>query len=116
MCKKAKNKDAFSKKRLIDLAEHITAEARRHKPFNAKLTPFVPCAGCSTQQVSELECHMCKKTKGLDGFSKTQRRNPDRAVSLPGGLSARDNADYLAQEMLGLHERTVEHGAGRSEQ
>lgn len=38
---------------------------------------------CTGGQVVELHCCMCDKTKGLDKFSKAQRRNPDKAVRSP---------------------------------
>ncbi|KAK6431476.1 hypothetical protein LTR95_012363 [Oleoguttula sp. CCFEE 5521] len=50
--------------------------------FNAATTPVVPCMMCTGGQVTELECHMCRKYMGVDKFAKTQRKNPDRAKCL----------------------------------
>ncbi|KAL2046863.1 hypothetical protein N7G274_000881 [Stereocaulon virgatum] len=41
--------------------------------------PWRRCRHCTPTQVTELECIMCLKVKGLDGFTKAQRRDPDRA-------------------------------------
>ena len=39
------------------------------------------CRHCTPTQVTELKCIMCFKVKGLDGFTKAQRKDPDHAVS-----------------------------------
>ncbi|OQO12948.1 hypothetical protein B0A48_02412 [Cryoendolithus antarcticus] len=50
--------------------------------FNAATTPVVPCMMCTGGQVTELECHMCRKWMALTKFAKTQRKNPNRAKCL----------------------------------
>ena len=40
----------------------------------------IKCRECNTGQVTEIECTSCGVVKGLDGFSKAQRRNNETAV------------------------------------
>lgn len=51
----------------------------------------VACRKCVGLQNVEMECVMCEQIKGLDGFTKAQRRNPDTAVSTdqPAGIYIR---------------------------
>lgn len=49
------------------------------------------------QQVEELTCCICDEVKGLNGFSKVQRRNPDNAVS---GLPSDGVLDTLLMRLF----------------
>ncbi|KAI9836900.1 MAG: hypothetical protein M1819_001065 [Sarea resinae] len=77
-CKKIRVQGAYSKKQLTDL---------RHKIYlNDRLNPLtgghIKCRHCTGQQVHELTCCICDETRGLEGFSKAQRRDPDKARCL----------------------------------
>lgn len=39
----------------------------------------VTCKDCTAQQTTKLTCCVCSETKLLDGFAKSQRKNPDQA-------------------------------------
>lgn len=45
---------------------------------------LIECRQCTGVQIHEMTCAVCEETKGLDGFSKAQRRNPDNAVCFYG--------------------------------
>ena len=79
-CKKIKNKDSYSQKQLNDLAWKISSKG--NVPVQ---TALIKCRLCTGQQVTELKCSICNEVKGLDGFSKAQRRNPDGAVRVSLG-------------------------------
>lgn len=49
----------------------------------------IKCKECNTGQVTEIECVTCGTVKGLDGFSKAQRRNNETAVGLCREKAAR---------------------------
>ncbi|MCJ1346828.1 hypothetical protein MMC31_005046 [Peltigera leucophlebia] len=72
ICKKHKNADLYSKKQLLDLRHHI------HLGFDMKNSP-IRCRTCTACQTHEMTCCICNEVKGLDAFSKAQRRTPDRA-------------------------------------
>lgn len=42
---------------------------------------WIKCTNCTGKQVIEMKCSQCLRVKGLDGFTKAQRRDPDNAVS-----------------------------------
>lgn len=42
---------------------------------------WLKCSNCTSKQNTEMECCVCEVVKGLDGFTKAQRRTPDNAVS-----------------------------------
>ena len=48
--------------------------------FPADKRGYTCCIGCTQKQVVELHCHICDHDKGVDSFSKAQRKNPDHAV------------------------------------
>lgn len=51
-----------------------------YAPAGRTLTdPKTTCKTCTPQQVTELTCCNCEKTKGLTHFAKNQRKNPDAA-------------------------------------
>lgn len=75
-CNIKKPKSAFSKKQLVDLATHM----QRKSTFKPEIQGHVICIGCSPKQVVELHCHICDFDKGLDKFSKAQRKTPDTAI------------------------------------
>ncbi|KAF2207440.1 hypothetical protein CERZMDRAFT_88485 [Cercospora zeae-maydis SCOH1-5] len=86
-CGEIKGPAAFSIKQRGDLAEHMRVNPR----FNAASQGQVSCIGCTTRQVVELHCSQCDLDKGLDKFSKAQRRDPDNAICWK---CAEDRANY----------------------
>jgi hypothetical protein len=70
-CQKNLPQVKFSMKQLTDARWQIKNSSKVYKPIN--------CHNCTGQQVVEVECTMCGKTKGLEDFAKSQRRNPDTA-------------------------------------
>nr|OQO16630.1 hypothetical protein B0A51_14787 [Rachicladosporium sp. CCFEE 5018] len=77
-CDKVKPPASYATLRQNDLKQKMA----QTPGFNPVTTGFVPCVMCTGGQVTELECHMCRKWMGLDKFAKTQRKNPDRAKCL----------------------------------
>lgn len=77
MCKKVKKQNHYSKRQLNDLAYKVSQNGKM--PFH---NGNIKCRICTGAQVTELECCMCEEVKGLDAFSRAQRRDPDNAVSL----------------------------------
>ncbi|KAF2229151.1 hypothetical protein EV356DRAFT_581047 [Viridothelium virens] len=75
-CEKYKSQDAYSKKQL----SHARYVRFRNK--DASVDGRINCIACTGAQVVELKCYHCHSIKGLDGFSKTQRRLADKAVGL----------------------------------
>ncbi|OXV11050.1 hypothetical protein Egran_01189 [Elaphomyces granulatus] len=77
ICKKFRMQNAFSNKQLSTVRQAIyqygPAAMGDDRPGYAK------CRTCAGTQVVELLCSVCDKTKGLDEFAKSQRRNPDTA-------------------------------------
>ncbi|KAJ4994413.1 hypothetical protein SVAN01_00242 [Stagonosporopsis vannaccii] len=71
MCEKNYNAANFSQKQLTDVRYQISTMNKIIK--NPK------CFNCSGRQLVELECYMCHKTKGLEGFAKSQRNNTEEA-------------------------------------
>lgn len=70
-CSKNLPQARFSAKQLNDARRQIKESCKVNKPIS--------CQSCTGQQVVEIECTMCGKTKGLEEFAKSQRRNPDTA-------------------------------------
>ncbi|EUC43316.1 hypothetical protein COCMIDRAFT_38734 [Bipolaris oryzae ATCC 44560] len=70
-CQKNLPQAKFSSKQLTDARRQIKASSQINKSIN--------CQNCTGRQVVEVECTMCGKTKGLEDFAKSQRRNPDTA-------------------------------------
>lgn len=70
---------AFSKRQLDALRNAIVL-----KGATALNGPgYAKCRTCVGNQTVELTCMSCDKVKGLDEFAKSQRHNPDTAVSIP---------------------------------
>jgi hypothetical protein len=77
-CKRLKNIAQFSNKQLMDLRNYLA--------MGNTITEWgmlIDCRQCTGVQIHEMTCAVCDETKGLDGFSKAQRHNPDNAVCLP---------------------------------
>lgn len=53
--------------------------ARRQIKDSGKITKAINCRKCMGQRVVEIECIMCNKTKGIEEFAKSQRKNSDTA-------------------------------------
>jgi hypothetical protein len=64
----------YSTKQLTDLRYQLHHHGRQSTAIN--------CVNCTGQQIVEIECTMCHKTKGLDEYAKSQRSKPDTAVSV----------------------------------
>jgi DNA repair protein RAD7 len=61
----------FSTKQLTDLRYHLKTTGKMCA---------INCKPCTGQPMVEVECVMCRKTKGLEEFAKSQRAKPDSAV------------------------------------
>lgn len=60
---------------------HRIAGPNGHKAKSA-IAEIITCRTCIGGPINELTCSICGEVKGLDGFSKAQRKDPDEAVSL----------------------------------
>lgn len=76
-CKKYKIQGGYSKKQLSELQKRVA----RFGKLDSSTGAYIRCRQCVGQQVEELTCCICDEVKGLNGFSKVQRRSPDNAVS-----------------------------------
>jgi hypothetical protein len=81
-CRKNVIRARFSTKQLTDLRYALKTTGR--------MAP-ISCMSCTGQQLVEVECVMCRKTKGLEEFAKSQRNKPDNAVYL--AAAARSDSD-----------------------
>lgn len=80
MCERNYNAANFSQKQLTDVRYQISTMG--------KITKNPKCFKCTGHQLVELECYMCHKTKGLEAFAKSQRSNPEEAVSIQRHFSS----------------------------
>jgi DNA repair protein RAD7 len=64
----------YSTKQLTDLRYQIHHVGR--------MTTAINCKNCTGQQIVEIECTMCHKTKGITEFAKSQKSKPDTAVRI----------------------------------
>ncbi|KAI5855997.1 Stc1 domain-containing protein [Tricharina praecox] len=77
VCKKKKPKSQYANRQIQRFADTI---CNVYAPAGRTLTdPKTTCKTCTPQQVTELTCCNCEKTKGLTHFAKNQRKNPDAA-------------------------------------
>jgi hypothetical protein len=77
-CQKVKPTSQFSNKQLNDLRFKVASGFS----LNAN-TATLRCRLCTGNQNHELLCNgPCGSIRGLDSFSKNQRRIPEKAVSL----------------------------------
>ncbi|KAK6396148.1 hypothetical protein LTR65_010258 [Meristemomyces frigidus] len=91
-CDKIKNSNAFAETRLKELKIRIANS--KDGRFNAAVSKVIACNMCTGGQVVELHCSGCNKDKGLDKFSKVQRRTPDRAqLNTEPGQGSSDDDD-----------------------
>lgn len=74
-CNKIRNKEAFSNRQLGNLS-FAAARSGQTLSTNSK----IKCRQCTGGPVTELKCMICEDIKGLEEFSKAQRKDPDRAV------------------------------------
>ncbi|KAF2629826.1 hypothetical protein BU25DRAFT_364158 [Macroventuria anomochaeta] len=72
MCLKNYNQANFSQKQLTDVRWQVSRSGR--------ITTNPKCSKCTGGQLVEIECVMCHKTKGLEGYAKVQRKKPDDAT------------------------------------
>lgn len=69
----------FSKRQLERLVDERMAKGP--SVFSPDWKGLSKCRQCVGGQNVEMTCMLCNCVKGLDEFSKAQRRNPDEAVS-----------------------------------
>ncbi|KAI9764400.1 MAG: hypothetical protein M1835_007587 [Candelina submexicana] len=77
-CKRIRVQSAYSKKQLRDLRDIIYSNGK----IDCNTGAYIKCRQCTGQQVNEMTCCVCDEVKGLNGFSKAQRRDPDKARCL----------------------------------
>ena len=77
-CGKLKATDAYSQRQLGNFRQRLA----RDRNLASESIASVTCRTCTGGQVTELQCMLCNQIKALEGFTKAQRRNPERAVSL----------------------------------
>ncbi|KAF2748942.1 hypothetical protein M011DRAFT_457062 [Sporormia fimetaria CBS 119925] len=71
-CEKYRPAPAFSHNQLNDAREAIYNRGQR-------AVYHIRCLACVGAQVVEIECTICKETKGMEDYSKVQRAKPDQA-------------------------------------
>ncbi|KAL8997039.1 MAG: hypothetical protein Q9169_003580 [Polycauliona sp. 2 TL-2023] len=80
VCHKVKAIANYSNKQQIDFRQRLAG------PYGDKLkspiAEVIVCKQCTPGPVSELICCICNEPKGLEGFSKAQRKDPDLARCL----------------------------------
>lgn len=76
-CKKTKGLNCFSELSKLDFKNGIATGVVKNP-----VGPWITCTSCTPKQVTELECIICYEVKGLEGFTKAQRKNPDSAVCI----------------------------------
>ncbi|KAL8641669.1 MAG: hypothetical protein Q9228_001551 [Teloschistes exilis] len=76
-CHKIKTINNFSNKQLMIL-RHRIAGSNGDKAKSA-IAEIITCRTCTGGPINELTCSICGEVKGLDGFSKAQRKDPDEA-------------------------------------
>ncbi|KAL4958717.1 uncharacterized protein BDV14DRAFT_28678 [Aspergillus stella-maris] len=74
VCRKLRGADKFSKRQLDIFRNALVVE---RKPATNK--GYAACRGCTGGQTMELRCSVCDKTKSLDGFALSQRREHEFA-------------------------------------
>ena len=91
-CHRLQTLAAFSKKQQDSLKKSLGSG--RIRSTEEAAGEWIVCQSCTARSRSELQCSLCNVVKGLDGFSKAQRRNNDSAVSVDllreGNLQADD--------------------------
>lgn len=82
----------FSQKQLNDFKQRLL--------FDQTKATFPKCRQCVGGPADELTCHRCDLTKGLNAFTKVQRRYPDKAVGwlLHWWLSSANNPFQLCKD------------------
>ncbi|WEW57237.1 hypothetical protein PRK78_002702 [Emydomyces testavorans] len=75
VCKKIRSQNAFSKRQLEELRKAML----KCGTTGLDGPGYAGCRNCISHQTVELTCCVCDKTKPLEYFSKTQRRDPDNA-------------------------------------
>ncbi|PUU74389.1 Stc1 domain-domain-containing protein [Tuber borchii] len=73
VCRGRKHQSQFAGRQLGKFNSYNKAFLR--DPNSIKVT----CKDCTAQQTTELTCCVCSVTKPLNGFAKSQRKNPDQA-------------------------------------
>ena len=68
---------AYSQRQLNNLRQELAYNPRL---LDADRASSIVCRTCTEGQVTELECVQCGLIKSLEGFTKAQRRDPDKAV------------------------------------
>ncbi|KAL9583371.1 MAG: hypothetical protein Q9212_002744 [Teloschistes hypoglaucus] len=76
-CRKIKGINNFSNKQLMTLRHRIAGPGG--DKAKSAIAEIITCRMCTGGPVNELTCSICGEVKGLDGFSKAQRKDPDEA-------------------------------------
>ncbi|KAI9675089.1 MAG: hypothetical protein M1817_001497 [Caeruleum heppii] len=74
ICKVHRNKDSYSKRQLGELQWKFS----QRSSFSISHAN-IKCRKCTGSQTTEMMCIVCDVVKGLDEFSKAQRKDPDKA-------------------------------------
>ena len=88
---------AYSEKQQNDLRNGL---ASRQIKRDDMAKGWITCRACVGVQKAEMQCVVCEKVKGLDGFAKTQRRDPDNAVSCLPNRRQVETCDSSLQRCL----------------
>lgn len=72
----------LAREALLTLLHHCPPANPKQKSIKAT------CKTCTPGQTTELRCCICNHDKGLDRFSKNQRKNPDTARCIAYGSRA----------------------------
>ncbi|KAL9116441.1 MAG: hypothetical protein Q9187_007034, partial [Circinaria calcarea] len=87
-CNRVKSTEQYSKKQLSDLRYKIMMFGKNLSTASNK--GAIKCRACTGQQTMEMTCIICDTTKGLEGFTKAQRRDPDKADDITLDSGSRD--------------------------
>ena len=79
VCQKLQAIASYSKKQQDRLRSGLASG--RVRSTEEAAGEWIVCENCTDRSRSELKCSLCYTVKGLDGFSKAQRRNNDNAVN-----------------------------------
>jgi hypothetical protein len=101
LCSRDRVQNAFSHNQLNKLRQWKATSGFKRAPILA-----IRCIDCTGGPAVELECSVCGKTKALDAFTKTQRKN----LELP--VSQRNDSHNGEYQLNGIYVRFVLTAAG----
>ncbi|KAL1999186.1 hypothetical protein VTN02DRAFT_4932 [Thermoascus thermophilus] len=100
---------AFSKRQLDVLRHAIVVNG--NKALNLNGPGYAKCRTCVGAQSAEMTCIICDKTKSLDNFARSQRRNPDTARCLNCVQDDLDADPILEDKMLAQSDTSAMYGS-----